>query len=212
MSIKNDQDKENIIEEAYEQETSFEDFFVKHWPTFLNVAVGIVILFALYLTFMNYTRKRDIAASSDFTSAKTVQEIQKVLASYPNHPAANFARLRAMKLLTDEKKFEDALKICREIGPSTENPEAFWQAKLDEGYLLELMNKKDEAAEAFSKISSDIKFPSTVRNEASYSAGRLFLASGKKDRALASLKAMDSAAGSEDLWSYQAKALMMGIN
>ncbi len=211
MTKKHD-DKETIIEEAYDEMTTFEDSFVKHWPTILNAAIGIVILFAVFLAFKNFTGKKDIAAASEFAAAKTVPDIQKVIAQYPTYPAANFARLRAMKLLSEEKKYDEALKMCREIVESADYPEAFWQAKLDEGYLLEMLGKKDEAAEAFAKLASDIKFPSVVRNEASYSAGRIFLAAGKKDRALALLKALDKSAGGEDLWTYQAKSLMMAIN
>lgn len=205
-------DKDNIIEEAYDEMSQFEDFFVSHWPKILNVSVGVLILFAIYMIFSSYGGKRELEASLAFTKAKTVQELQKAITANPSNPAANFARLRIAKLLTDEKKYDDALKVCREITPVSNTPETYWQAKLDEGYLLELSNKKEEAAEAFSKVSSDIKFPVSVRNEASFSAARIFLAVGKKDRAIAAAKSMDSSPNAGDFWTEQTKSLVQQIN
>lgn len=205
-------DKDNIIEEAYDEMSQFEDFFVSHWPKILNASVGVLILFALYMVFSSYGSKREIEASLEFTKAKTVQDLQKAIAANPSNPAANFARLRMAKLLTDEKKYDDAIKACREITPVSGTPETYWQAKLDEGYLLELSNKKEEAAEAFSKIGSDIKLPVSVRNEASFSAARIFYAVGKKDRAIAAAKSMDSAPNAGDFWTEQAKSLIQQIN
>ena len=106
----------------------------------------------------------------------------------------------------------DSIKTCREITPVSNTPETYWQAKLDEGYLLELSNKKEEAAEAFTKVGADIKFPASVRNEASFSAARIFLAVGKKDRALAAAKSMDSSPNAGDFWTEQAKSLIQQIN
>ncbi|HCE46365.1 MAG TPA: hypothetical protein DET40_22700 [Lentisphaeria bacterium] len=210
---KHGQEKEDIIEEAYEEITTFEDSFVKNWSTILNIAIGVVIIFAVYLTYTNYSQKKEVATVAEFNKAKTVPELQAVIAAHPENPSANFAKIRMMKLLVDEKKYEEALKACREIRQVPENPETFWQSKLNEGYILELMNKKEDAAEALSKISTDIKFPAGVRSEASYSAGRIFLAVGKNDRAVASLKtAVDASAGAEDFWADQAKTLMMNMN
>jgi hypothetical protein len=205
-------DKDNIIEETYDEMAHFEDFFVSHWPKIVNVAFAVVILFALYLIFSSFGSKRQLEASLEFTKAKTVQELQKAIAANPSHPAANFARLKTAKLLADEKKYDDAIKVCREITPASNTPETYWQAKLDEGYLLELSNKKEEAAEAFSKIGTDVKFPFSVRNEASFSAARIFLSAGKKDRASAAVKSMDSSAGAGDFWAEQAKSLSQQIN
>lgn len=205
-------DKDNIIEETYDEMTHFEDFFVSHWPKILNASVAVLILFALYMIFSSFGGKRELEASLGFTKAKTVQDLQKAVAAHPTNPAANFARLRMVKLLTEEKKYDDAVKVCREITPGSNTPETYWQAKLDEGYLLELSSKKEEAAEAFSKVGADMKFPASVRNEASFSAARIFLAVGKKDRALAAAKSMDSSPNAGDFWTEQAKSLIQQIN
>jgi hypothetical protein len=116
------------------------------------------------------------------------------------------------KLLAAEKKYDDAIKLCREITPVSNTPETYWQAKLDEGYLLELSNKKEEAAEAFSKVGSDMKFPVSIRNEASFSAARIFLAAGKKDRALSAAKSVDSSPNTSDFWTEQAKGLIQQMD
>ena len=205
-------DKDNIIEETYDEITQFENFFVSHWPKILNAAVAVLILFALYMIFSSFGSKKKLEASLEFTNAKTVQELQKAVAADPANPAANFARLKMAKLLAVAKKYDDAIKVCREITPVSNTPETYWQAKLDEGYLLELSNKKEEAAEAFSKVGSDIKFPASVRNEASFSAARIFLAAGKKDRAIAAAKSMDSSPNAGDFWTEQAKSLIRQIN
>ncbi len=205
-------DKDNIIEETYDEITQFEDFFVSHWPKILNVSVAVLILFALYMVFSSFSGKKELEASLEFTKAKTVQELQKAITANPANPAANFARLKMAKLLAGEKKYDDAIKVCREITPAPNTPETYWQAKLDEGYLLELSNKKEEAAEAFSKVGADIKFPASVRNEASFSAARIFLATGKKDRALAAAKSMDSSPDAGDFWIEQAKSLIRQSN
>jgi hypothetical protein len=205
-------DKDNIIEETYDEITQFEDFFVSHWPKILNVSVAVLILFALYMIFSSLGGKRELEVSLGFTKAKTIQELQKAISDNPANPAANFARLRMAKLLADEKKYDDAVKVCREITPVSNTPETYWQAKLDEGYLLELSNKKEEAAEAFSKVGADTKFPVSVRNEAFFSAARIFLAVGNKERALASAKSIDSSPDAADFWAAQAKSLIQQIN
>jgi hypothetical protein len=205
-------DKDNIVEEAYDEMTQFEDFFVSHWPKILNISVAVLILFALYMVFSSFGSKREIEASLEFSKAKTLQDLQKAITAQPSNPAANFARLKMAKILTEEKKYEDAIKVCGEITPASNTPEVYWQAKLDEGYLLELANKKEAAAEAFSKVGSDVKFPATVRNEACFSAARIFLAIGKKDRAIASAKSMDSSPDAGDFWTEQAKSLVQQIN
>ncbi len=212
MSKKKDANKEDIIEEAYDEMTQFEDFFVAHWEKILNVAIAVVLVAAVYLVLSKASGKKDIAASVEFGKAKTLAELQKAVETYPTIPAANYARLKIVKLFSDEKKYEEALKICKDITQDATSPETYWQAKLDEGYLLELLGKKNEGAEAFSKIGSDVNFPSAVRREALYSAGRLFLADGKKDRALASLKSsMEIASSTDFFWSEQARGLMSTI-
>ncbi|MEI6425265.1 MAG: hypothetical protein WCP55_23850 [Lentisphaerota bacterium] len=205
-------DKDNIIEETYDEITQFEDFFVKHWPKILNVAFAVLILFALYLILSSFGSKRELEASLEFTKAKTVQDLQKAISANPSNPAANFARLKMAKLLAAENKYEDAIKLCRAITPVSNTPETYWQAKLDEGYLLELSNKKEEAAGAFSKVSSDMKFPVSIRNEASFSAARIFLAAGKKDRALSAAKSVDSSPNASDFWTEQAKSLIQQMD
>jgi hypothetical protein len=205
-------DKDNIIEETYDEIAHFEDFFVKHWPKILNAAFAVLILFSLYLVLSSFGNKREIEASLEFTKAKTVQELQKAISANPSNPAANFARLKMAKLLAAEKKYDDAIKLCREITPVSNTPETYWQAKLDEGYLLELSNKKEEAAEAFSKVGSDMKFPVSIRNEASFSAARIFLAAGKKDRALSAAKSVDSSPNTSDFWTEQAKGLIQQMD
>ncbi|MFA6292974.1 MAG: tetratricopeptide repeat protein [Victivallales bacterium] len=205
-------DKDNLIEETYDEITQFEEFFVSHWPKILNVSVAVLILFALYMVFSSFSGKKELEASLALTNAKTVQELQKAISANPANPAANFARLKMAKLLAGEKKYDEAIKMCREITPVSNTPETYWQAKLDEGYLLELSNKKEEAAEAFSKVGADIKFPVSIRNEASFSAARIFLAVGKKDRALAAAKSMDSSPNAGDFWTEQAKSLIQQIN
>ncbi|HBC89048.1 MAG TPA: hypothetical protein DCZ94_19075 [Lentisphaeria bacterium] len=210
MNKKKEAEKENIIEETYDEMTQFEDFFVAHWEKILNVAIAIVIASAVYFVYSKISGTKDIEASAEFARAKTVQELQKAIGSHPSNPSANYARLKIAKLLVAEKKYDDALKACREITQVSGSEEAYWQAKLDEGYILELMGKMDEAAESFSKLGPDIKFPVNVRNEASYSAGRIFLSNGKKDRALASLKSIDLS--SPTVWSEQAKGLLRRID
>jgi hypothetical protein len=190
----------------------FEDFFVSHWQKILYGSVAVVILFALYMLFSSFSGKKELESSLAFTNAKTVQELQKAIAANPSNPAANFARLRLAKLLTEEKKYDEAIRACREITQVSNTPETYWQAKLDEGYLLELANKKEESAEAFSKIGSDMKFPVSARNEASFSAARIFFAAGKKDRAIAAAKSVDSSPNAGDFWAEQAKSLLRQIN
>ncbi len=205
-------DKDNIVEEAYDEITQFENFFVSHWPKILNAAVAVLILFTLYMIFSSFGSKKDLEASLAFTKAKTIPELQKAITANPTDPTANFARLKIAKLLSVEKKYDDAIKMCREVTPVSKTPETYWQARLDEGYLLELSNKKEAAAEAFSKVGADIKFPASVRNEASFSAARIFLGIGKKDMAIATAKSMDSSTGTGDFWTEQAKSLIQQID
>lgn len=181
----------NIYESTIDELGRFEHFFLDHWKKIINICVTIVIVVGFVAVFLQQYKRKGIIASSELGKAKTVEEIKKALESHSGCQSADFARLRLGKLLFEDGKYDEAFRIFRDIGTSSKLAEVLWQARINEAYTLEVLNKTDEAAERFSVIGKDFTASYSVRFEANYNAARLFLEVGKKDRAKDCLKSMN---------------------
>ena len=108
-------------------------------------------------------------------------------------------------------KYQEAYDAYQKLADTTEPGDIKSRAQINAAYSLEALKKQDQAAEKFAEVGLDASSPEYIRNEANYSAGRLFVALNKPSRASSCLKSIKiDAPGS--FWGSQAKRLLQRID
>lgn len=208
--------KEQNINDAVFKDTvddfdRFEDFVQAN----LNkiVAAAIIIVIVLIIGYVVYSQVEDAKneASIALTSAKTIEELNTAIKKYPNSITDEPAQLNLGTQYFKEGKYKEALEAYQKLGTTAKPGDVKNRARLNEAYTLEAMNEAGKAADKFAMIALDATSPEYIRNEANYSAARIFISLQKPERAKSSLKAIKSD-NPNDFWSSQAKRLMQRVD
>jgi len=206
------QEKNVDMREVMDDFDRFEDFFETRWKLLIYLCVAAVILVGVVSWGISAHRASRSRAAAALGGADTPEAIRAALAAHGGHPSAVYARLRLVRMLADADMHEEALKEVRAvIAARPKAPEALWQARLGEGYVLEMLGRDGEAADAFAAIGLDFELAEFVRDEGNVNAARLFLDLGQAERARTCLQAVNTAKGYMDagmFWSEQAKTLL----
>lgn len=202
-------EKESLVEVGYDDMTKFENFVIANWKIIMRVSFGFVIAVALVMIFMKISNANSNKVSAELGKAQTIEKLKKVLAVYPNHPSAELAKMRLACLYINDKKYDEALKIYKELSKSQERSEIAPRSRLDEFYTLEMMGKKEEASAGFAEAGKDMTLKTFFRDEANYNAARIYNSEGNKEKAKANLDKINLAEGvsASNFWISKAKAL-----
>ncbi len=201
--------KNQEAKELFDDFERFEMFVHERWKWLVTGGVVIVLIVACYGIGTYWYKQMDSKAISALGVAKTEQELVQAIAQYPNHPAAVRARQRLIRMYTDEKKYDEALKAYEDLLVSEISAETRWRCELDMAYVNELKGNTEAAAKAFDRIGS-APVSEDVRSEANYSAGRLYLDLKKDTEADKCLKRVLSSpmTAGTSLWQMQARYLL----
>ncbi|NOY74540.1 MAG: tetratricopeptide repeat protein [Kiritimatiellaeota bacterium] len=196
---------DRVFKEAVDDFDRFEGFVLTNLKTILIVsavlAAGGVISAFIY----HQIEKTRVAEAANLLEADTVESITTALSKHPDNLAANVARMRMATLLFNKKDFSKSMKLYKTVAAKASAGELRDRAALNVAYTLEAMGEYNAAAEKFSAIAHNPSTPSSRKNEAGYSAARLFFHLGKIDRAKSSLKSL--AFGKPGFWAAQGKQL-----
>lgn len=210
--IKQEQNiSDEVFKEAVDDFDRFEDFFQTNFNKIITASVIIVV--ALIVGFIVYTQIKSAKneASVALTSAKTITELNEALKKYPDSVTDDAAKLNLGTEYFKDGKYQDALATYQSLAISAQPGEIKNRSKLNEAYTLEAMKDPAQAAEKFAMIAVDATAPEFIRNEANYSAARIFVALEKPERAKSCLKSINSE-NPNDFWASQAKRLLQRVD
>jgi hypothetical protein len=209
------QEKQVSMSEVMDDFDRFEYFFQNRWQLLIYLCIATVILVGVASWGVSAHRTAQARAASALGTADSPEKLREALAAHGNHPAAGVARLRLVSLLFDAGKTDEALTEARAlIASKPAAPEVNWQARLNEGYILETLGRGEEAADAFATLGLEIEVPEFIRDEANVNAARIFLVAAKPERAKGCLQAINTAKGYTEagaFWVEQAKMLLKRI-
>jgi TolA-binding protein len=128
------------------------------WWRFRKEISAIIIILLLALTFFGayrfYTNRRASAAASLLASAKSMPDYQRLIASYPNTPAAASAYLLLAEKQRDAKQFAEANATLRAFIDKNPNHELAPTAEIAIALNLESMGKSDEALSTYQHVAA----------------------------------------------------------
>jgi predicted negative regulator of RcsB-dependent stress response len=128
------------------------------WLKYKTEIVAVIIIALLaglgFGGYRLYASQQASAAASRLGDAKTSQEYQAVIESYPNTPAAASASLLLAELQRNEKKFAEANTTLRSFIDKHPDHEFVPTAKMAIAANLETMGKMDEALAEYQQIAA----------------------------------------------------------
>lgn len=128
------------------------------WERFKKpiIAAAIVVLLGVvgFTGYRFYSDRRADAASAALASANTAQEYERVIAGYPNTPAAANAYILLAEAQRKEKKFTEANKTLETFITKYPKHEFVSTAKMAMAANLDSMGKTNEALVMYQQISS----------------------------------------------------------
>lgn len=200
-----------VFKDAVDDFDKFEDFFTTNLKNIIiGSIVAVVVLIVGYLIFIEVQESKKEAAIA-LNEAKSIEELNSAIKKYPNSAADKTAQLNLATIYFKDGKFEEALKVYQSIARTASPGDIKSRANLNIAYTLESLNKAPEAAEKFATIGVNNSFPEYIRNEANYSAARIFIACKKNARAKDALKLIKSN-NPGDFWASQALRLKQRLN
>jgi predicted negative regulator of RcsB-dependent stress response len=102
-----------------------------------------------------YSERRDDAAATMLTSAKTAADFQKVIAQYPGTPAGAAAYLFFAEEQRKEKKFIEANTTLQSFVEKYPKHQLKGTARMAMAANLESLGKSDEALAAYQRLAAD---------------------------------------------------------
>ena len=200
---------DEVFKEAVDDFDRFEDFVSTNlkqivWGAGIVVA-GLIIGLVVYDQLQNAENKACIALSS----AEDTKNLAEAIKKYPDSKGVGAAKLTLGSLYFKDGKYQQALAVYQNLAETAEPGDIKSRAMLNMAYTLEAMKKPQEAAEKFAEIGLDSNSPEYIRNEANYSAGRIFYALNKTSRASSCLKSVKAEPGT--FWESQSSRMLQRI-
>lgn len=203
--------KNQDAKEVFDDFERFEMFVHERWKWLVTGGIAIVVAVAVYGVIVYVHSQADNKAVSTLGVAESEQELVTALEQYPKHKASVRARLRLIRIYTDEKKYDEALAQYNQVLKSDIPKEARWRTELEMAYLNELKGNMEEAVKEFDRLGGTQFISDDIRCEANYAAGRLYLSLKNNTEADKCLKRITmlgevSIPGAE-FWQMQARHL-----
>ena len=192
-----------IVNTLFTDEERAGMFLVKHWK--MLVAAALLVVVAVTGAFAasrhrENVKKETVARLAQLTRANTAAEIDKsiaeletLLAKNPDVPGAYAARFWLSEQYVAKGKYDLARRELYAVVESAKEPKDACsrnRAQLNIAYVFEKEGKTGEAARMFDVLAKTASLPVSVRAEAAYAAGRLYLDLGKTENAKAVLKSI----------------------
>jgi len=202
--------QDEVFKSAVDDFDRFEDFFSKNLKAIIISFSILAVIIAVGAVAYNKYEQAKLKISSELTAAKTIDELKTVIAKYPDNITVFPARLKLGTLYFNDGNFNEALEVYSKLAIDAPKGEVKNQASLNTAYTLEALKKANEAAEKFAMIGLNPTLPEYIRDEANFSAGRIYNAENKSDKAKNCLKSINfKKAG---MWAAQGEKLLQRIN
>src|SRR5436190_13568861 len=130
-------------------------FFWERFKKPITAALLIVLIAVIAFTgYRFYSDRRTLVASALLASAKSAQEYQQVIDSYPSTPAAADAYLLLAEAQRNEKKFPEANTTLQAFITKYPKHELVSTARMAMAANLESVGKNDQALSMYRQIAS----------------------------------------------------------
>lgn len=200
----------NEIKGSVDDFDRFEDF-VSTNLNLIIVACVVLALAGIATAFIfNHLERSEHTAAAALTEADTPESINAALSKYPSSQATSGARMRLATIFFNKKDFPKAMELYESVALKAPVGELKNRAAMNVAYTLEAMGKLDDSAEKFATLANNPSMSVDFKNEAGYSAARLFFQLGKNKRAKSALKSV--AFGKAGFWATQSKQLSRRLN
>lgn len=161
---------------------AWEQYLDKNFKKLLYLFVAAVVVVAVYGATRYFTNAAAEKAGEAFASAKTVEDLDVVIAAHKGTKAAGNALLKKAELLWDQNKKTTSVEVLNEFVSSHKDHPLLPQALVGLGTKLESLDKKAEAKAAFGRVVSEFG-KSEVAALAELRLGDIAWAEGKEDEA-----------------------------
>ena len=202
--------QDEVFKSSVDDFDRFEDFFSNNLSAIIKTFIAVAIIIAIVtISYTNIKTSKQKVASL-ITAAKTVDDLNKLILKHKDNIAVYPARLKLGTLYFNDEKLKEALEVYSKLAIDAPTGESKNRASLNSAYTLEAMKKKTEAADKFAMIGANPTLPRYIRDEANFSAGRIYNAEKNYKKSKNSLKLIDfKRAG---MWAAQGEKLLQRIN
>ena len=188
--------------------------FATYWKQIVIAAVAVVIVIAAVFGYFAVSRNAAREAAFALADAATVDELNAALDKYADVPGVAAVRFRLAKLLSADKKYDEALQELTAVKAAKPGEPLLGMAMLSMAYIQELKGSYEAAAAEFEAIGALPEVSAGVRAEACTNAGRLYLQLKELNKAAAALKRADIPdlrSTTAAAWSMDAKSLLVAL-
>lgn len=190
-----------------------DNFVLKYWKKYVYLAIAAVIVVAVVLVIIRTLEHNTSSSSQELITAVSSSELQSAIKNNPGNVLTPYCSLELISKLVDSKDISGAKAICDTLIASSQDGYTISRARMDLGYIAESQGNNEEALKVFAQLSSDSASPEAFRSEALYNSGRIYLAMGKKDLAMSTLKKSSEFSNASCVgWPEFSKNLMNRIN
>ena len=202
--------QDDILKSSVDDFDRFEDFFSGNLQTILKVTAALAIIITIGALIYTKIESSNHKVAAEITAAKTVDELKTVISKYKSNSAVYPASLRLATLYFNDGKYNEALETYTKLAKDAPAGEIKNRANLNIAYTMEALKQPEKAAEKFADIGANPTLPEYIRNEANFSAGRIYNSQKKFQDAKNCLKSIDFQ--KPGIWAAQGEKLLQRMN
>lgn len=172
-----------------------EGFVRSYWKHMLIGAGVIIVIVAVAYGVILKKEKNEKAAKLAVAVAvkeNNVEKLNDVISKYGDYSSTDNARAVLAKKYFEEKKFDDAAKLYKEVAVKTQDVNLRAQMLLNEAAALEAAAKIDAALKAYAAIGDNAAYGIASRSQAYYQAARIAQSAGKNNEFTAYLAKLNT--------------------
>lgn len=161
---------------------AWEQFLDKNFKKLLFIFLAAIVVIFVYGLTRHFSNAAAEKAGAAFASAKTVEDLDLVIANHKGSSAAGNAMLRKAELLWEDNKKSTSVEVLQDFVKTQTSHPLLGQALLGLGTKLEALDKRGEAKPVFERVVNEFG-KTELAALAELRLGDIAWAEGKEDEA-----------------------------